>query len=193
MQILVDEHGCRAVLIKNWVKPEQAASLLAYCQTLHTEKYDFKWYGRSLKQTRMNYACGDPGVYHTFGGVDVPIHEWNSEFKEIRDRINQEIGVYNNFCLVNHYRDGNDSIAPHSDGELNALYKSVFTLSLGCTRIMKLIHKLTGRTITFEVCAGDLFIMCGDQFQDQWKHGIDPDPLVMDARYSLTLRGANTR
>lgn len=103
----------------------------------------------------------------------------------IQDRIQTEFDVYNNFCLINHYRNGKDSIAPHADGELYSKNKSVFTVAVGATRKMKLVSAT--KTIVFDFEDGDLLLMDGN-VQSKWKHGIDPDPTVLDARYSFTLR-----
>jgi alkylated DNA repair dioxygenase AlkB len=93
--------------------------------------------------------------------------------------------VYNNFCLINHYRDGKDSIAPHSDGELHSKNKSVFTIAVGETRQMKLVpYSSTNSTIVFDFEAGDLLWMCGN-VQSKWKHNMFIQVLFIHAIPSL--------
>jgi alkylated DNA repair dioxygenase AlkB len=90
--------------------------------------------------------------------------------------------------LINHYRNGRDSIAPHSDGELHSKNHSVFTASVGATRRMNLVpYSSLVATITFDFEQGDLLWMCGDA-QKKWKHGIEPEPLILNPRYSFTFR-----
>jgi len=191
--LLVNEaDGSQIIFIKKWCDSSQADKLLERCRALETKHYNFKWYGRPLKQTRLLWACGDKGTFHEFGGETVAIAEWDSAFASVRERLVKEFDVYTNFCLVNHYRNGLDSIALHSDGELHAKNKSVFTLSLGATRKMKLLDTRTNREILINLEHGDLLLMCGNT-QSHWKHGIDVEPLVKDARYSLTLRSTKLK
>lgn len=172
---------------KKTVKGDGASKLLAHCKSLPTKLYPF-----GLKQNRLLWACGDPGTYHRFRGVAVDINKWTPEVKEVQSLIEGEFDVYTNFCLLNHYRNGKDSIAPHADGELFAKKKSVFTLSLGGTRKMKLVNSFGSTSkpvpnVEFDVEHGDLFWMWGN-IQDKWKHGIDVDLKAIVPRHSLTFR-----
>jgi alkylated DNA repair dioxygenase AlkB len=188
IHLVKDADGSRAILFKNWFDKDKADTLLKYCHELETKLYPFR-----LKQNRLLWACGDPGVYHSFRDVNVDIHEWPPELKKIHSLLLKCFDVYTNFCLVNHYRNGYDSVASHSDGELFAKNKSVFTISLGATRKMRLVSYKTGfPDIVFALEHGDLFLMCGN-VQSKWKHGIDIESNVKDPRYSLTLRSTLLR
>ncbi len=182
MNLVNDADGSRIILFKKWVSDQECTMLLEYCNSLETKLYPFK-----LKQNRMLWACGDEGVYHEFRGVSVDIHDWSDICLNLKKRILLEFDVYNNFCLINHYRDGRDAIAPHSDGELYSKNKSVFTTAVGATRKMKLVHTSSSKIILFDFEAGDLLLMCGNA-QRKWKHGIDVDPSVIRPRYSFTFR-----
>lgn len=141
------------------------------------------------------WACGDEGVHHSFRGVKVDIHEWSQELKQIQQDIVKDFDVYTNFLLVNHYRNGYDSIAPHSDGELFAKNHSLFTLGLGATRKMQLIpYQVTAnnKPIEFLFEQGDSLLMCGPNTQKKWKHGIQVEPNVLNPRYSFTCRSTST-
>lgn len=69
MEFVNDVDG-RIILFKKWL-PE-TKTFLDHCTTLKTKLYPFK-----LKQQRLMYACGDPGVFHEFRDVAVDIHEWS--------------------------------------------------------------------------------------------------------------------
>ena len=178
----------QAIIFKGWLQGSSVNidALLAHCKSLPTKLYPF-----GLKQNRLLWACGDPGTYHRFRSVAVEINKWTPEIKEVQSLLKSEFDIYTNFCLLNHYRNGKDSIAPHADGELFAKNKSVFTLSLGGTRKMKLVSSSTSDNtlpnIEFLVENGDLFWMWGN-IQDKWKHGIDVDLKATIPRHSLTFR-----
>jgi hypothetical protein len=169
-----------AILFKQWLPQPQI--MFEWCQHLETQLYPF-----GLKQNRLLWACGDPGTSHGFRGVNVTLHPWPPELETLRDQLTRIFEIRTNFCLVNHYRNGLDSIAPHVDGDLYADRQAVFTISLGTTRRMRLVSLKGNPDITFDVDAGDLFIMWGT-FQQHWKHGIDKQPDITTARYSLTFR-----
>jgi DNA polymerase III delta prime subunit/alkylated DNA repair dioxygenase AlkB len=169
--------------VDGWLDDAAADALLAYCCKLPTRLYPF-----GLKQQRLMWAYGDPGAKHSFRDIEVKIEPWPSEIEAIRSRLMREFGVYTNFCLVNHYRDGRDAIAAHADGELYAKDQSVFTVSLGSTRIMRLVPFARDRSaIGMPVQHGDLVWMHG-KIQQYWKHAIDTQPDVTTARYSFTFR-----
>lgn len=202
--VLAAEPDGRALLFKAWKSKDQADKLLAYAQSLETKQYPFAVYGRPLTQVRKNWACGDKGVKHGFGGVEVPVVDWCQPFKEVRDQLveqfdlcdvwfNRDTGAYEkrptlNFCLVNDYPDGSYSIASHRDGDLYAKNKSVFTLGLGASRTMQLTCDKPGVPgVAFQFDHGDLFLMDGN-IQKNWKHGIPVEP-DKGQRISLTYRG----
>ena len=189
IKLIDDVDGSCAYLYKNWLGKDYADTLLKFCQDLDTKLYPF-----GMKQKRLLWACGDPGVYHAFRNVEVDIHHWPAEFKNVHNKLFKEFDVYTNFLLVNHYRNGQDGTGLHADGELNAKNKSVFTASLGATRKMRLsfIHNTGKKDIVFEVEHGDLFYMFGD-IQSKVKHAIDEDASVKDTRYSLTSRSTLLR
>lgn len=182
--LIRDEDGSEAILIKNWMSKIESDALFSFCQELKTRVYPFK-----IRKNRPLWACGDPGTSHSFQSVKVKIEEWPKMIKDVRDRINKELDIYTNFCLLNKYENGKIGIAHHSDGELYAKKKSVITLSMGATRTMSLIPTIPGsrRKIEFNLEHGDLFIMWGN-IQSKVKHGIDEQPDIRDLRISLTFR-----
>lgn len=186
VELYNDPEKGRAILYKAWKSKEEADKLFEEAKKLDTKLYPFKFYGRPLKQNRKILCMGDKGVKHFFGGVDIPVGEWQTEEKKVRDEIHKEFNVYTNFLIANDYPDGTFSIASHSDGALHARNKSVFTLSLGATRTMELTEIRGRGYIPFEFEHGDLFLMDGN-FQVYWKHGIPTDE-TRDRRISWTYR-----
>lgn len=193
IESIVDENNSKAYIIRNWITSTNAKKLFDTCSNLPTKLYDFRWYGRPLKQKRLNWLCGDDCIAdHSFAGQSVPANKWNDDFKEIRDKLNTDLDVYTNGCLVNHYPDGSYSIALHSDSELFAKNKSVFTLSLGATRTFQFERKSDGYLVEVPINQGDLIVFCGN-LQNIWRHGVKADPHITECRYSLTFRGMNTK
>ena len=151
---------------------------------------------------------------------------WNSniyenKLKDIQDKIQiftnnfidslgneVDTNIYNiqkpniNSCLINKYRNGNDSIKPHRDTPNSfGLYPTIIGLSIGETRNM-IIKKIKYNDINFESLKIDkdnsemnldielednsLFIMAGAS-QKYFTHEI-PKSHRKGCRYSLTFR-----
>lgn len=182
---LYNQDDNKIYLYKGYYDKKQSQELFDYA----LEKFDTKIYPFRLRQQRALWACGDEKTKHEFRGVEVKINPWDAKCAKLQQSLMENFGVYNNFCLVNHYRNGKDSIAPHSDGELYSKNKSVFTLSTGATRKMQLIpyNQIKHKKLEFDVEAGDLFLMCGNT-QTIYKHGIEPQPSIKEPRISFTLR-----
>lgn len=95
------------------------------------------------------------------------------------------MGSYN-YCLLNRYRSGADSVSIHSDDEIG-LGPIISTVSLGATRRFKIKHNLTKETQSFKVSNGTLIIMAGTM-QEFWKHEIPKTKETIGERISLTFR-----
>jgi hypothetical protein len=106
-----------------------------------------------------------------------------------------------NSCLVNLYRDGNDSIKPHRDSPISFGFKpTIIGISLGETRTMNIQHihfddeniqslkpnRDDNVSFTLQLHDNSMFIMAGAS-QKYFTHEIVKDNSVKK-RYSLTFR-----
>lgn len=97
----------------------------------------------------------------------------------LRHHIEAAIGdgsTYN-FCLVNYYASGDDSIAYHSDDErFLGANPSIASISLGAQRDFLMRHKPTQdssnqQPVKFGLASGDMVVMRGET-QANWLHSI---------------------
>ena len=104
---------------------------------------------------------------------------------EIKEAVEAIRGRYN-FCLLNRYRSGADSVAWHADNEpgMGAVIGSV---SLGATRKFRIRHNESKETQTFVVGHGTLIIMAGTT-QTFWKHCVPKTSENVGERINLTFR-----
>src|SRR5262249_20233954 len=100
---------------------------------------------------------------------------------EDRDRP----GRYN-YCLLNRYRSGADSVGLHADDE-PGMRNVIGSLSLGATRTFRIRHNRTKGTRTFPVSNGTLIIMAGTM-QQFWKHEVPKTTENVGERINLTFR-----
>ncbi len=96
---------------------------------------------------------------------------------------------------MNQYRDGADHIGLHKDKVKDFVPStSVFTVSLGTTRLFRLKHCTTGEIQDILLAPGSLFVL-GTITNSEWKHSIVKKSVneVKDVRISLTFRSIGTR
>ena len=136
-------------------------------------------------QPRLICSYGDPGVSYRYSGADYPALPWTAVLIEIKRRVEEICGRYN-YCLLNRYRSGSDSMGWHADDEpeVGAVIGSV---SLGATRKFRIRHNTSRTTQTFPVGHGTLIIMAGTM-QQFWQHEVPKTKMKVGERINLTFR-----
>jgi alkylated DNA repair dioxygenase AlkB len=136
-------------------------------------------------QPRLTAAHGDAGIDYRYSGTSNPASPWTDALLEIRSRVEQVRGRYN-FCLLNRYRSGADSVGWHADDE-PGMGDTIASLSLGATRIFRIRHNQTRETRSFPLADGTLLIM-GGSMQRFWKHSVPKTARPVGERVNLTFR-----
>ncbi len=104
---------------------------------------------------------------------------------EIKEKIEAVQGEYN-YCLLNRYRSGSDSVGWHADDDPE-MGNIIGSLSLGATRKFRIRHNNTRETKTFSASNGTLIIMAGTM-QQFWKHEVPKTKEKVGERINLTFR-----
>ena len=120
-------------------------------------------------QPRLTASYGDEGVTYRYSGTVNVALPWTPTLLEIKEKIEAVQGRYN-YCLLNRYRSGQDSMGMHADNEPE-MGNVIGSLSLGATRTFRIKHNKTKETMSFPVGHGTLIIMAGTM-QQFWKHEI---------------------
>ncbi|KAL7485796.1 hypothetical protein ACHAW6_011390 [Cyclotella cf. meneghiniana] len=114
-----------------------------------------------------------------------------------KDRSRSEIF---NYCLLNHYRNGEEYMSYHSDDEssLHPHYP-IASVSLGCTRSFDIRQRKKGETGTkksrmnrIPLGDGDLLLMF-PPMQEHYEHCIPAEKHVVGGRINLTFRRVSKR
>lgn len=136
-------------------------------------------------QPRLTAAYGDEGITYRYSGTVNPALPWTSALLEIKARIEAVNGRYN-FCLLNRYRSGADSVGWHADDEPGH-GTIIGSLSLGATRAFRIRHNDTREMRSISLYHGTLIIMAGTM-QQFWKHEIPKTKTDVGERINLTFR-----
>lgn len=137
------------------------------------------------KQPRLTASCGDAGLTYRYSGTKNPALPWTPPLLEIKQKIEAIQGRYN-FCLLNRYRSGADSVGWHADDEPE-MGNVIGSLSLGATRMFRIRHNTTKETRNFQVGNSTLIIMAGTM-QQYWKHEVPKTTESVGERINLTFR-----
>jgi alkylated DNA repair dioxygenase AlkB len=114
---------------------------------------------------------------------------WTPELLMIKATVEPIAGVTFNSVLLNYYRDGNDSVAWHSDNE-RALgsHPTIASVTFGQVRSFDIRNKSDhGEKYSVRLEHGSLLLMKGD-LQAKWDHRIAKSTRTMKPRLNLTFR-----
>lgn len=116
-------------------------------------------------------------------------NSWTPELMLIKAKVEQIANVKFNSVLLNYYRDGNDSVAWHSDNE-KALgtHPVIASVSFGQVRTFDIRRKNDhSDKYSIRLESGALMLMKGN-LQQEWEHRVPKSSKQMKARVNLTFR-----
>ena len=119
----------------NLIPCADADRLFSALETLTWKQHIMRMHGKEIPMPRMYQWMGiAPTIY---GERIVPI-AWTPEAREIQRRVHLATGFLFNSLNINFYRDGNDHIGWHSDGEEEGLWEyPIASVSLAQVGISK--------------------------------------------------------
>src|ERR1700722_5098911 len=95
-------------------------------------------------QPRLTASYGDEGITYHYSGTENKALPWTDNLLEIKGKIEAVRGEYN-YCLLNRYRTGADSVGMHADDE-PGMGNVIGSLSLGATRAFRIKHNRAKET-----------------------------------------------
>ena len=170
---------------------EQQADL--YLQTFLTEiswqKETVMMYGRAVEVPRLVAWYGDAGRVYRYSNVDHEPQPWTASLLQLKQAVENKVGSEFNSVLLNQYRDGNDSVAWHSDDEAELGNQPVIaSISLGAEREFQFRRKDNPEEkVSLNLPHGSLLLMSG-QCQHDWVHQLPKRRGVKQPRINLTFR-----
>ena len=113
-----------------------------------------------------------------------------STLLEIKERVEHECRIVFNSVLLNYYRDGNDSVAWHSDTlPSSGKHQPIASVTFGETRLFKVRHKTNKAfsQLSIPLTHGSLLLM-GETMQYCYEHHVPKTSRKIGARINLTFR-----
>ncbi|RNC87481.1 MAG: alpha-ketoglutarate-dependent dioxygenase AlkB [Allomuricauda sp.] len=150
---------------------------------------DIKIFGKTFPQPRLTALYGNNGKTYTYSNITMKPLGFDTELKGIKQKLEQKFQVVFSTCLLNLYRDGQDSNGWHSDDEKElGTNPTIASISLGEERFFHLKHK-TNKELKQKILLehGSLLLMQGST-QHFWQHQIPKTKRKVGKRVNLTFR-----
>ncbi len=161
-----------------------------YYETLHRnspwKQYEMPMYDKTVTAPRMIAYYQDKDS----PGADPAGNNWTPELLEIRTHVESETHESFNAVLLNLYRDGNDSVAWHSDKEgKSGKNPMIASVTFGETRLFRLRHKSRKDLPLVEIPLhhGSFLLMAGT-INSFWEHQVPKTARKVLPRINLTFR-----
>ncbi len=159
------------------------------CDSIEWKQEEIKIFGKWVKQPRLSAWYGELNKEYSYSGITLKAKPWNQPLLAIKNKIQLAINYEFNSCLLNFYRNGQDSMGWHRDNEKELGRRPVIcSVSLGTSRIFRMQHiKEKKSKVSIDLPSGSCLLMRGDA-QQFWKHAIPKQPKCSKARINLTFR-----
>ena len=144
-------------------------------------------FGKQVLQPRQTAWYGDRD--YSYSNIVMQKRVWLPMLAELKSEVETSARVTFNGVLLNHYRDGQDSMGWHRDNEKELGERPVIaSLSLGQSRRFVFRHR-TDRSMKVEQTLehGSLLVMRGLS-QSAWEHALPKTTRSIGARINLTFR-----
>ena len=148
-----------------------------------------KMWEKEYLTPRLTTWHGDAGTDYSVSGKIANPNPWTPELQMLKEKVEAVAGVKFNSVLLNYYRDGNDSVAWHSDREI-VLGKNpvIASVSLGQVRSFDIRNKADHKEHYSVKLEHGSFLLMKAGLQESWEHRVAKSVKPMRARVNLTFR-----
>ncbi len=148
-----------------------------------------KLFGKTHLQPRLTALYADNNKPYTYSNITMKPLLFTKELAYIKSEIEKICDTVFTSCLLNLYRNGQDSNGWHADDEKElGKNPTIASISLGHERWFHLKHK-TDKNLKQKILLehGSLLIMKG-KTQECWMHQIPKTKRIIEPRINITYR-----
>jgi len=148
-------------------------------------------FGKTYLQPRLTALYADNKNTYTYSNITMKPHTFTKELLVIKKRVEHLSSEVYTSCLLNLYRDGQDSNGWHSDNEKELGPEPIIaSVSLGEERWFHFKHKTKNLKKKILLQHGSLLLMKG-KTQENWLHQLPKSKKINNPRINLTFRVIN--
>lgn len=174
----------------DFLPPFQADALFEYLSKEIPWRQDqIRVFGKQYAQPRLTALFGNNGQTYSYSGITMQPAPFPPRLQALKSQVEARSGHVFTTCLLNLYRDGNDSNGWHADNEKELGKDPVIaSVSLGASRAFHLKHR-TEKALRYrmQLGHGSLLVM-GGPMQHHWLHQIPKTRRAVGPRINLTFR-----
>jgi alkylated DNA repair dioxygenase AlkB len=177
------------LLYPSWLNHDNAKRLLdeLYASIRWQEEW-ISMYGKQVLCPRLTYWMGDNSARYEYSNIMHQPNSWHPEVESIKNTIQRQFKASLNSCLLNLYRNQNDSVSWHQDNEPElGCEPLIASLSLGESRVFEIKNIQSKKKFKLQLRHGDLLIMQKGS-QSNWLHQLPKSDHVCSSRINLTFR-----
>ncbi len=156
--------------------------------SIQWQQDDIKVFGKIYRQPRLTALYANNKNTYSYSNITMKPYQFTEELLMIKEEIeNISSGTFTT-CLLNLYRDGQDSNGWHADNEKELGPEPIIaSVSFGEERWFHFKHKTKSLKQKILLQHGSLLIMRG-KTQENWLHQLPKSKKVIKPRINLTFR-----
>jgi alkylated DNA repair dioxygenase AlkB len=181
----------KLLLYRHLFSPEESDAFFTKLDKETVWKQEkIRLYGKVIPLPRLTAWFGDAGKTYMYSGITVEPEPWTPTLLEIKGRVEEVAEVTFNSVLLNHYRNGRDSVSWHSDDEPELGENPIIgSVSFGDVRDFQLRHKTDKSVEVKKIPLPDgSYLEMGGSTQHHWEHQIPKRSRKIGPRINLTFR-----
>lgn len=157
-------------------------------ETLDWQTEAIRMFNKRVLCPRLVSWYGAAGLTYRYSGNTHRAGGWPAALLPIREAVAGVLQQDFNFVLCNHYRDGDDYMGWHDDGERElGADPLIASVSFGAVRPFELQHKTMPLKRSMPLESGSLLVMSGAT-QRYWKHRLPKQRSQREGRINLSFR-----
>ncbi len=150
---------------------------------------NIKIFGKTYPQPRLTALYANNDKPYRYSNITMHPTKFSAKLLEIKSQVEKYVLLDFTSCLLNLYRDGQDSNGWHADNEKELGKDPVIaSVSFGAERLFHMKHRHDKRhKLKLKLENGSLLIMRGGT-QHHWLHQIPKTKKKIEERINLTFR-----
>ena len=152
-------------------------------------KDNIKIFGKIYPQPRLTALYANNNKSYSYSNIKMQPITFTPTLFDIKSKIEKRLNSQFTSCLLNLYRNGQDSNGWHADNEKElGLNPVIASLSLGAERVFHMKHRNDKKEkLKINLTNGSLLVMRG-KTQHHWLHQIPKTRKKVEERINLTFR-----
>ncbi len=161
----------------------------ALIETIDWRQDNITVFGKTYPQPRLTALYANNKNAYRYSNITMTPHAFNKELLGIKEQIETVSNIEFTSCLLNLYRNGQDSNGWHADDEKElGINPVIASVSFGQERWFHFKHK-NDKNLKQKIVLqhGSLLIMKGET-QNNWLHQIPKTKKIIKPRINITFR-----